>query len=56
MEEITFDEIKRLQRGEKQLFNSVIRAYKNMVAGVCMKYLRNAQEAEDIAQEVFASA
>ena len=32
MEEITFEEIKRLQRGEKQVFNRVIRTYKNMVA------------------------
>ena len=56
MQEISFDDIKRLQRGEKQVFNSVIRIYKNLVAGLCMKYMRNTQEAEDMAQEVFALA
>lgn len=56
MEEISFEDIKRLQSGEKQVFNSVIRTYKNLVAGLCMKYMRNTQEAEDMAQEVFALA
>jgi RNA polymerase sigma-70 factor (ECF subfamily) len=54
MEEITNEEIKRLQNGEKRIFNRVISLYKNMVAGMCFKYMRSAEEASDMAQEVFA--
>jgi RNA polymerase sigma-70 factor, ECF subfamily len=55
MEEITTDEIKRLQSGEKPLFNKVISLYKRLVAGMCYKYLRNAEDSSDAAQEVFAA-
>lgn len=54
MEEITNEEIKRLQNGEKSLFNRVISLYKKVVAGMCFKYLRSTEDASDAAQEVFA--
>jgi RNA polymerase sigma-70 factor, ECF subfamily len=54
MEEITNEEIKRLQNGEKGLFNRIILLYKKLVAGMCYKYLRSAEDASDAAQEVFA--
>ena len=53
MEEITFEEIKRIQQGEKNLFDRVMLPYKEKVAGICFKYMRSAEEAADIAQEVF---
>jgi len=53
MVEITNEEIKRLQNGEKSLFNRVILLYKKLVAGMCYKYLRSAEDASDAAQEVF---
>jgi RNA polymerase sigma-70 factor, ECF subfamily len=53
MVEITNEEIKRLQNGEKTLFNRVIMLYKKLVAGMCYKYLRSKEDATDAAQEVF---
>jgi len=56
MEEISFEEIKRLQQGEKQVFNKIIAIYQKRVTALCMKYMLNMDEAVDAAQEVFCSA
>jgi RNA polymerase sigma-70 factor (ECF subfamily) len=54
MEDISFDEIKKIQEGNKSIFNKVILFYKKRVADLCFKFMRNAEEASDMAQEVFA--
>lgn len=56
MEDITFEEIKRLQQGEKQVFNRIMRLYKNRMLGLCLKYMGNIEEARDMAQEIFCAA
>ena len=54
MREISFDEIKRLQNGEKTVFNRVLKVYKSLVTNLCVKYMRDPEEARDAAQEAFA--
>ena len=54
MDEISFDDIRRLKDGDKSIFNRIIAVYKNRVAGLCFKYMRNTEEASDMSQEVFA--
>jgi RNA polymerase sigma-70 factor (ECF subfamily) len=56
MQEITHEEIKKLQAGDKQVFNAIMALYKNRVTGLCFKYMKNIEEARDMAQEVFCAA
>ena len=56
MEEITFEEIKRLQAGDRDVFNRIIAIYRKRVISLCSKYMRNAEEAKDAAQEAFCAA
>jgi RNA polymerase sigma-70 factor, ECF subfamily len=56
MQEITHEEVKKLQAGEKQIFNRIMSFYKNRVTGLCFKYMNNPEEARDMAQEVFCAA
>jgi RNA polymerase sigma-70 factor (ECF subfamily) len=55
MNEINFDEIKRLQEGQKTVFNRIITIYGKFVAGLCLKYMLNREESIDAAQEVFSA-
>ncbi|MGD0566282.1 MAG: sigma-70 family RNA polymerase sigma factor [Candidatus Goldiibacteriota bacterium] len=55
MEEISFDEIKRLQNGERMIFDRIILIYKQRVTALCFKYMRNMEEALDSSQEVFVA-
>jgi RNA polymerase sigma-70 factor, ECF subfamily len=54
MKEISFTEIKKLQKGDKKIFDRIMVCYKKMVVGLCFRYMRNIEEANDMAQEVFA--
>jgi RNA polymerase sigma factor (sigma-70 family) len=53
MEDITFDEIRQIQEGNRGLFDRVMLLYKKRVADLCFKYMRSNEEAADMAQEVF---
>jgi RNA polymerase sigma-70 factor, ECF subfamily len=55
MEDITFNDIKELQAGNKQVFNRIMAIYKGKIAGLCLKYMNNAEEARDMAQEIFSA-
>ena len=56
MEELDLQEVKKAVSGDRQAFDRVITAYKRTVASVCLKYMRNNEEACDMAQEVFCKA
>lgn len=53
MEEIPVTDIKKLQNGDDKVFDRVMMCYKKMVVGLCFKYMRDIEEANDMAQEVF---
>ena len=56
MDEIAFDEIKRLQAGDREVFNRIIAVYGKRVFSLCGRYMRNTEEAKDAAQEAFCAA
>lgn len=45
--------IKRIKKGETKYFAEIINKYKKVVFGQAYNFLRNKEEAEDTAQEVF---
>ena len=45
--------IARLQAGEPQAFEALVRAYQHRVFGVALRMLGRQADAEDVAQEVF---
>jgi RNA polymerase sigma-70 factor (ECF subfamily) len=45
--------IKRIVKGEKRYFREIIDKYKNVIYNHSRNFLRNAQEAEDVTQEIF---
>ena len=45
--------IQQLKQGNRQAFNYLIEAYKNMVYNTVLSIVQQSQEAEDVAQEVF---
>jgi RNA polymerase sigma-70 factor (ECF subfamily) len=55
MDEITAEEIRQIQGGNSALFARVMALYKQKVANLCFKYMRNTEEAADMAQEVFSA-
>jgi RNA polymerase sigma-70 factor (ECF subfamily) len=53
MEDI--DIIKKIKKGDKEAFGEIINKYKKVVYNHARSFLRDAQEAEDAAQEIFLS-
>lgn len=47
--------VKRIKKGETKYFSEIIKKYKNVVFGHAYNFLRNKEEAEDTAQEVFVA-
>ncbi|MCX8092667.1 MAG: sigma-70 family RNA polymerase sigma factor [Candidatus Goldbacteria bacterium] len=45
--------IKKIIKGEKEYFREIINKYKNLIYNHSRNFLRNAQEAEDVTQEIF---
>jgi len=45
--------VKRIKKGETKYFEEIINKYKKVVFGQAYNFLRNKEEAEDTAQEVF---
>ncbi len=56
MEEVNFSEIKKAQKGDKKIFERIITVYRQRITELCYRYMRNTDEAVDIAQEVFCKA
>jgi RNA polymerase sigma-70 factor, ECF subfamily len=48
--------VKRVQRGDKNAFDLLVRKYQHKVVKLVLRYVRNPAEAEDIAQEAFIKA
>jgi RNA polymerase sigma-70 factor, ECF subfamily len=47
--------IKRIKKGDKESFREIINKYKKVVYNHSRSFLRDAQEAEDVSQEIFIS-
>lgn len=56
MQETEFDIIRKAQAGNKAAFDSLINANNRHVVDLCRRYMRNAEEALDMAQDVFCAA
>jgi RNA polymerase sigma-70 factor (ECF subfamily) len=48
--------VERVQRGEKAAFDVLVLRYQHKVLKLVMRYIRDAMEAEDVAQEAFIKA
>jgi len=55
MKDISIEEIKKAQKGDKKAFDNLITFYRQIVIDICYKYIRNKEDALDMAQEVFYS-
>jgi RNA polymerase sigma-70 factor (ECF subfamily) len=55
MRDIDIEEIQKAQKGDKKAFDNLIKFYRQIVVDICYKYLRNKEDALDMAQEVFYS-
>jgi RNA polymerase sigma-70 factor (ECF subfamily) len=56
MQETEFEIIKKAQAGDKAAFDMIISAHSRHVTDLCRKYMRNSEEALDMAQDVFCAA
>jgi len=56
MKEVEREIIERSQRKDRRAFEEIIKTYKQLVANMCLKYMRNEEEALDMSQEVFCEA
>ena len=55
-EEEISDIIERIIEGDQNLFSVIVDEYKNLVYSLCLKMMKNTQDAEEIAQESFVKA
>ncbi len=56
VEESDLSLVERVQRGERRAFDLLVLRYQHKVLKLIMRYVRDASEAEDIAQESFVKA
>jgi RNA polymerase sigma-70 factor (ECF subfamily) len=56
MIEIEAELVKKAQRGDKTAFDRIITMFRQHVLNLCRRYMRNNEEACDMAQEVFCAA
>lgn len=56
VEETDLSLVQRAQRGDRGAFNALVVKYQHKVLKLVMRYVRNAAEAEDVAQEAFIKA
>lgn len=47
--------LRRLRRRDERAFTALVERYKGMVYGVCVRFVRDHAEAEDLAQDVFVA-
>ena len=48
--------VERVQNGDRRAFDLLVRKYQNKVIGLISRYVHNAAECEDVAQEAFVRA
>jgi len=48
--------VKRVQQGDKQAFNLLVLKYQTKIVNLVMRYVRDPDEANDVAQEAFLKA
>ncbi len=48
--------VKRVQKGDKQAFNLLVKKYQHKIIGLIGRFVRDPMEREDIAQEAFIKA
>ncbi|MGC9129061.1 MAG: sigma-70 family RNA polymerase sigma factor, partial [Acidithiobacillus sp.] len=48
--------VRRVQKGEKAAFDLLVRKYQHRVLALVGRFVRNPEEAEDVAQEAFVKA
>ncbi|MFO0447881.1 MAG: sigma factor, partial [Pseudomonadota bacterium] len=48
--------VERVQRGDRKAFDVLVLRYQHKVLKLVMRYIRDAAEAEDVAQEAFVKA
>ncbi len=53
---IDLELVQRVQQGQKQAFDALVRKYQHRVIKLISRYIRDAHEAEDVAQEAFIKA
>jgi RNA polymerase sigma-70 factor, ECF subfamily len=56
MIEIDIELVKKAQRGDRPAFDRIITAFRQQVINLCRRYMRNNEEACDMAQEAFCAA
>ena len=56
MIEIEVELVKKAQRGDKAAFDKLITMFRQHVINLCRRYMRNNEEACDMAQEAFCTA
>jgi len=56
MIEMEVELVKKAQRGDKAAFDRLITMFRQHVINLCRRYMRNNEEACDMAQEVFCAA
>lgn len=56
MDDVIRDLIKRIKKGEHEAYRDIIERYQTQVFNICLRYVRNRSEAEDLAQEAFIRA
>lgn len=48
--------ITRVLRGEQQLYSELVRRYQNFVFTITLRYTKNREDAEEVAQDIFVKA
>jgi RNA polymerase sigma-70 factor, ECF subfamily len=54
--EIDIEVVKKAQQGDKRAFDRIISCYSKMVTVLCKRYMRNDEDALEMAQEAFCAA
>ena len=48
-----FERIERVKQGDERAFREIVEAHQESILNLCMRYLGSAEDAEEIAQDVF---
>lgn len=48
--------VERVQRGDKRAFDLLVLKYQHKILGLIVRFVHDAQEAQDVAQEAFIKA
>lgn len=56
MDELVKQLIKKIKKGDKEAYKQIIELFQTQVYNICLRYVRDRIEAEDLAQEAFIRA